>query len=76
MDRSLLMNDRVLVPEFAVFDTYGSFGVRTHSAPTFAKEQPTVFGIGSAEASRFVPCFMPKAWRRGCEASAVKVAAR
>ena len=50
--------------------------VRAHSAPTFAKDQSAVFGIGTTEASRVVPCLMLKAWQRGCEASAVKVAAR
>ena len=49
---------------------------RTHSAPTFANEQPAAFGIGTTEASRIVPCLMPKAWQRGCDASFVKVAAR
>jgi len=49
---------------------------RAHSAPSFASEQPAVFGIGATEASRVVPCLMPKAWQRGCEPSAVKVAVR
>ena len=49
---------------------------RVHSAPTVANEQPAVFGVGTTEASRILTCLMPKAWQRGCEASAVKVAAR
>jgi hypothetical protein len=52
-----------------------------HIAPTFAKDQQPVLGredesVGRIEASRIVPCLMPKAWQRGCEASAVKVASR
>ena len=49
---------------------------RAHSALTFANERPAVFGVGTTEASRIVPCLMPKAWQRGCAASAMNVAAR
>ena len=49
---------------------------RAHSAPTVANGQPAAFSIGQIEASRVLPCLMPAAWQRACEASAVKVAAR
>ena len=54
---------------------------RTNAAPTFANDRQPAVGsedesLGRIEASRIVPCLMPKAWQRGCEASASKVAAR
>jgi hypothetical protein len=40
---------------------------RAHSAPIFAMDQQPSFGLGTAEASRIVPCLMPPTWRRDCE---------
>ena len=52
---------------------------RTHFAPVIVKDQQpeqVTDRIGERQASRLLPCMMPSAWRRDCEASSVKLAAK